>query len=233
MGISHYLVMTAEEIATTDILPEHTAYMACHFSPYGTGLTNIPESLPKNAILILNDRIPFCGHDKALIAKQLAQLMESLSCSRLLLDFERQDTPAALAQYLAKTLSFPVGIAADYAVNADCAVFLPPAAPDIALKDYLKPWTGREIWLELSTELLQITVDSQGSHRKHIFSGTQQSWPFKDKSLQCHYRTEVFQDRVDFFLTRTQEDLTELMEAAVSFGVTTAISLYQEVMTSG
>ena len=77
MGISHYLAMTAEEIATTDILPEHTAYMACHFSPYGTGLTNIPESLPKNAILILNDRIPFCGHDKALIAKQLAQLMES------------------------------------------------------------------------------------------------------------------------------------------------------------
>ena len=59
MGISHYLAMTGVEIAAAEALPENIAYMACHFSPYGTGLTGAPEVLPKHSMLILNDRIPF------------------------------------------------------------------------------------------------------------------------------------------------------------------------------
>ena len=58
MGISHYLAMTDGEIANADEIPKHLAYMACHFSPYTTGITQPPQ-LPPQAMLILNDRIPF------------------------------------------------------------------------------------------------------------------------------------------------------------------------------
>ena len=229
MGISHYLAMTAEEIAGADALPENLAYMACHLSPYGTGLTGFPEILPEKTMLILNDRIPFCGHDEILIGQQLTDWMGALHCSCLLLDFQRESTPKSLANHLVQSLSFPIGITADFSVGTDCPVFLPPVPPDTPLKDYLKPWTGREVWLETSREILRITLDTQGSSKKHLpFEGSG-SWPFSEESLHCHYRTQVFPDRVEFFLTRTQEDQKALLKEAESMGVTTSVSLYQEM----
>ena len=34
---------------------QNTAYMACHFSPYSKGLSNIPPYLPKGSILLLDE----------------------------------------------------------------------------------------------------------------------------------------------------------------------------------
>lgn len=229
MGISHYLAMTAEEIASADTLPESLAYMACHFSPYGTGLTGLPEMLPKGAMLILNDRIPFRAHEKGLIAKQLQQCVATLGCGCLLLDFQRSDTPKALGKYLAQALPCPVGIAEDFAENTDCAVFLPPVPPDVTLTDYLKPWTGRKIWLEAEPEALKITVDSQGSRSSYLSPEEAGQWNFTDDALHCCYRAEVFPDRAEFTLQRTQEALRQLLGEAEALGVSTAVSLYQQM----
>ena len=46
MAIRQYLAMTAAEMTQAGSLPRHSAWMACHFSPYSTGLTNLPDRLP-------------------------------------------------------------------------------------------------------------------------------------------------------------------------------------------
>jgi hypothetical protein len=61
------------EIQNSPHLPERIAWMACHFSAYGKGISNMPTSLPPGAALILNDRMPPFGHDPATVAKELIQ----------------------------------------------------------------------------------------------------------------------------------------------------------------
>ena len=89
MALPLYLAMTAAEIRENPFLPGNTAYMACHFSPYGTGLSNLPRDLPPESLLILNDRTPIRGHDPQQIRDQLAQAMAQFQCLGLLLDFQR------------------------------------------------------------------------------------------------------------------------------------------------
>ena len=117
MGISLYLAMTAAEISACDTLPDMLAYMACHFSPYSTGLSNIPGSLPPESVLILNDRTPICGHDPKLITYQLTQALDELQCKGLLLDFQRPgcEESAVLAKQLINEVPCPVGLSAAYA----------------------------------------------------------------------------------------------------------------------
>ena len=228
MGISHYLAMTAEEIAAAETLPQRLGYMACHFSLYGTGITGLPQTLPKKAMLILNDRIPFRSHEPRQIAKELAQAMEALHCDCLLLDFQRQDTPKDLGKLLAEALSCPMGIAEGFADGTQCAVFLPPVPPDRTPEEYLKPWAGRDIWLEAEPETIRVTVDSQGSRRQCI-PKEDDAFPFTDEALCCRYRTEVFPDRAEFTLRRTDEDLRRLLNQAQEMGVTAAVSLFQQM----
>ena len=47
MAIGRYFAMTAAEIRGCSALPAGIAWMACHFSPYGTGLSNLPPELPE------------------------------------------------------------------------------------------------------------------------------------------------------------------------------------------
>ena len=81
MTLPMHLAMTAAELACCDSLPSHPAWMACHFSPYGTGLSNLPEHLPEGALLILNDRTPVFGHDPQVICAQLHQIYEASALS--------------------------------------------------------------------------------------------------------------------------------------------------------
>ena len=228
MGISHYLAMTAEEIAAAEALPERLAYMACHFSPYGTGLTGAPQDLPANSMLILNDRIPFCGHDYAQIATQLASRVAQLQLHCLLLDFQRPDTPAELVKHLVASSPLPIGVSAAFADHLPCAVFLPPVPPDVSPEEHMKPWTGREIWLDAAVEALQITVDTQGSSKRSIPLTDTAALPFTDTALCCRYRTEILADRAIFTLQRTEEELQQLLARAEALGVSKAVSLYQE-----
>ena len=149
MVLALYLAQTATEMAGNP-QPENFAYLACHFSPGGKGLSNLPFPLPQGAMLILDDSTPMDGHDPDLILQQLSGLIQENQCKYLLLDFQRRDVPGQgeLAKRLCSSLSCPVGVSEIYAEGLSCPVFLPPVPPDRPLSAYLAPWHGREVWLE-------------------------------------------------------------------------------------
>ena len=75
MALPLYLAQTALEMGGNS-LPGRLAYMACHFSPGGQGLSNVPELLPSGAILILDDSTS--AVDTATDARIRQALKESL-----------------------------------------------------------------------------------------------------------------------------------------------------------
>jgi hypothetical protein len=231
MALPLYLALTAGEFQNCSPLPEHTAWMACHYSPYGLGLSNSPRQLPEGAMLILNDRTPAQGHDPALIASQTEECARRFRCSRILLDFQRTDSVEnlAVARAVLSAASCPVGVSDIYAKELDCPVFLPPVPPHTALDNYLAPWRGREIWLEAALAGETATVTEQGS----IFSSLSPPPPadisLTDPTLHCHYQIETGNDYIAFKLWRTREDLDLLLEEGEKHGITAAIGLWQEL----
>lgn len=230
MAFPRYLAMTGWEIRNCNRLPAHTAFMACHFSPYGTGLTNFPEWLPPDSLLILNDRTPIHGHDPQQIAEQLHNGVEALQCGGILLDFQRPDCEetAQLCLHLCQVLSCPVGVSDIYAANLPGPVFLPPAPPDVPLAEYLMPWNGREIWLEAALDAAEITLTQAGCSSVSL-PCPDRTDGFEDPILHCHYRIRTNSDKIAFTLFRTPEDLEDLLLEAESLGITRSIGLWQEL----
>lgn len=230
MALPLYLAMTAAEFYNCPVLPPKTAWMACHFSPYGTGLSNCPQTLPPDSMLIVNDRTPIAGHDPKLIVQQLTQMLEELPITSVLLDFQRPDTPELfqLSQVLTTALSCPVGVAHHYADNCDSPVFLPPVPLNIPLEQYLQPWSGRELWLEVALGDLCITVSQTGT-TFHNQCASSENPTHREELLHCRYQIETGTDTVRFLLHRTQKDIDALLAEATSLGVTKAIGLYQEL----
>lgn len=229
MGISRYLAMTRSELEAFSLTQGHApAYMACHFSPYSTGLSNIPASLPDGAMVILNDRTPIYGHDPQQIARQITDVTERTHCSCVLLDFERPgyEETKRLCEFLIANLSCPVGVSALYAEGTDCPVFLPPVPMDMTLGDYLAPWQGRQVWLDIAPEAVCVSVTEAGSRFSPMAGSSPPENAFFDDALHCHYRSEVLDDRIHFYLWR---DLASLIEEADALGVAKCIGLYQEL----
>ncbi len=226
MPIVTYLAVTAAESRAS--MPENMAWMSCLFSPYGTGISNIPAALPPGAMLILSDLTPICGHDPMRVAEQLTECVSRLDCCGVLLDFQRQgndETPAMVEHLL--EFPFPVAVSQTYAKELDCPVFLPPPLPHQPITEYLAPWQGREIWLEAALERSAVTVTSKGTS----YAPTHQSdtpLPHHEPELCCHYRLDLRSDTAVFTLGRTKEDLDDLLRQAKNFGVTKAVGLYQE-----
>lgn len=231
MAIRPFLAMTAAEIRGTKALPPKTAWMACHFSPYSTGLSNLPKKLPPGSMVILDDITPIHGHDSEAIAAQLLQRLDTLDCSGVLLDFQRPGYEEAglLAEHLSEALPCPVGVSALYAKALNAPVFLPPAPPDVGLADYLSSWKGREIWLELALGGETITLTPTGAETSPLPPAVQFTDGHRDDGLHCHYQIHTEADRACFTLFRTPEDLDALLAEAESLGVTTAVGLYQEL----
>lgn len=230
MAIPMFLAMTGTEMQEIHKNPTNTAWMACHFSPYGTGLSNRPDTLPPQAMLILNDRTPVCGHDPALIAQQLTECVTDLDCRAVLLDFQRKGEPetAAIVDTIVQTCPCPVAVSDGYAENLNCPVFLPPVPPNIPLAEHLAPWKGREIWLEIALDGLEITVTSDGTHTTAL-SLPQPGMPVhREATLHCHYDMTIGEDFIRFQLFRTPEDVDALIKDAERFGVTHTVGLYQE-----
>ena len=225
-----FLAMTAAEIRGRQAFPGRIGWMSCLFSPYGTGLSNFPRTLPPGALLILSDYTPMQGHDPEYITQQLLHCIETFCCSGLLLDFQRpqnEDT-AILSRMLAEALPCPVAVPEMYALDLDCGVFLPPVMPSAALKDYLAPWQGREIWLELSLNGEIITLTETGAEAVPLPRFVPPEGGFAETDLHCHYRIETAQDKAAFTLWRTREDVAALLEEAEGYGVTAGVGLYQE-----
>ena len=232
MAIVPYLAMTASEFHAGSPLPCPAAWMACHFSPYGTGLSNLPPALPKGSLLILNDRTPVFGHSPERISQQLAEAAERLECSGILLDFQRpgEERTQAITAAIA-ALSCPVAVTPPYAEGLDCAVFLPPPPMTTPLQNHLAPWQGRTIWLEAALQQQCVRVDKAGSTALP-WDGDSLPCPHTDDLLHCAYRTEVHSDHIDFFLCRDAVQLRALLEEGQQLGIRRFVGLYQQLGAS-
>ena len=230
MAIDCYLAMTAAEIASCAQLPPGLGYMACQFSPDGTGLSDCPDSLPPGAMLILNDRLPVLGHDPNRVTAQLRELVETCKCGSILLDFERPGSKEAarIAAAVTNSLPCPVGVSALYARELGCPVFLPPVPLDTPLADYLSPWDGREIWLDAALDSMCITLTPEGANLSKSPPLTDSSPVHYDSSLHCRYQIQTG-DEVCFAFHRRPDDLEALLEEADGLGVSCAVGLYQEL----
>ena len=231
MAIAPFLAMTAAEIRNHSVLPPKIAWMACHFSPYGLGLSNLPTELPPGSLLIVDDITPPHGHDSARIAEQLTFCAEAFQCSGILLDFQRQNFPEteALAKHLAEALPCPTAVSESYAHDLDCPVFLPPISPSVALEDHFTPWQGREIWLEIGLWGELLTLTQQGCTVTPLPHPDPNCEGFNDQKLHCHYTIETKENSAGFTLWRNWEDIEKLLEEAETLGVTTAVGLFQEL----
>ncbi len=228
MGIARYLAMTADEFANAPSHPKSVAWMACHFSPYSAGLTNIPKKLPANSLLILNDSTPPSGQSPIVIAKELEYSLKKWNCYGLLLDFQREGCAESLAiiKELLK-LEFPVCVSETYAKDLDCPVFLPPLPLTTPLSEYISPWQNRQIWLDTALSCQGIAVTENGSKEFPVDAAGKH--PLEDKALHCHYSIVSKQDGFYFTLQRTKQDLDDLLAEADELGITLAVGLYQEL----
>lgn len=225
MVLPLYLALTAAEFAVCSSLPQNLAWMACHFSSYGTGLSNLPPKLPEGAMVILNDRIPIHGHNPDTILRQLMDLRPDC----LLLDFQRPGVQETLnlTQILVRELPCPVGVSHIYGKELTCPVFLPPVPPDMPLEEYLAPWLGRKIWLEAALEGITCTITENGSTTSPLLHPPQDG--LAEESLHCHYKIDVNDSNAQIHLYRTAGDLQNLLKNAKNHGVTKAVGLYQEL----
>lgn len=226
MTIPLYLAMTAEEYADCGKRPGHIAWMACHFSPYGTGIINLPPRLPSGSMVILNDRIPIDRHDPQVICKQL----QSFGCSALLLDFQRSGVAETkkLVSYLLSDFTCSVGVSPAYADGHSCPVFLPPIPPHVSPAKRLLPYYGREIWLEVALGTTIVKVTDKGADFQHSAAANTNTQRY-DESLCCSYSLELSGSKATFALQRRKEDISKLLEACKDLGVTKGIGLYQEL----
>ena len=215
MEISRYLAMTKGEMAVFSLPSGYfPGFMACHFSPYGTGLSDIPQALPTGSMLILNDRMPICGHDPEVIAAQLLQLLEKTGYDSLLLDFQRPDIQEtkALCEVLTQALPCPIGVSNLYAQDLKCPVFLSPALLDQGLREHIAPWEGREIWLDIAPEAACITVTKSSSTIVAVPFSDPPENSFEDSALHIRYRAEIFDNKIQFHLWRDLPQLEALLE---------------------
>lgn len=228
MVLQLYLAQTAAEMAGNPI-SERAAYMACHFSPCSSGISNLPGALPKGTLLILDDSAPMDGHDPERIVMQLSEWVSQHRPDGLLLDFQRPDIPGQreLAKRLCGALPCPVGVSELYGEGLPCPVFLPPVPPDRPLSEYLAPWQGREVWLEAALDGVMLTLGESGCTAAPLCDFPENG--LTDEALHCHYTIETEANTAVFRLWRTREDLDRLLAGAESQSVTKAIGLWQEL----
>ena len=233
MEIPLYLAMTAAELQNAAALPPRLAWMACHFSAYGTGLSNIPRTLPPGSMLMLNDRTPICGHDPELVAQTLCNAAKNLDCNCIVLDFQGKDCNQLfdVIQRILQLSSCPVGVSALYAADFDCPVLVPPIPPHLPPDEALVPWKGRELWMELSAEGTEISVTEAGSRYTPLSDFVPSGKTHPEETLHCHYTITVEDKRILFQLGRTEEDHSSLLKSAKTNGVTKSLGLWQEMQS--
>ena len=231
MVLPLYLAMTAAEISGCIPVPAHCAYMACQFSPYTEGLTNLPESLPEGAMLILNDRMPCSGHSADLVVHQLQRIVDRWNCESILLDFQRPPEPKSigLTRKIADSLSVPVAVTEAFAADLPSPVLLSPAPLHIPLSDYLHSWQSREIWLEVGFSQEEIVISKTGAHITPRFPADGLSGGFYDKELCCQYQIKPNPEEASFTLFDTWVTLKDKLNLAHSLGVVRAVGIYQEL----
>lgn len=219
-----FLAVTGRE--SESLRPKRTAYMACHFSASGSGLSNMPRALPGGSILLLDDSMPVQGHNPDTVAQQLNELVKNFSVQAVLLDFQRPPTEDSkrMVTAILQSCSCTAAVTPAYAQKG-FPVFLPPPPVNKPLAEYLKPWN--KVFLELASEGLEITVTKDGSQFSSVYPAS--PLPLEDKRLHCHYSVKVFPGKAIFTLSRSREDLATLAREAEKLGVLGTVGLYQEL----
>lgn len=224
MALPLYLAMTGSEILEN----------WKNSSPFGImtrldRIEEIPSWCPAGGMLILTDEIPMHPENIDLV-RELRRTVERRQFESVLLDFQRPGNPdaQAFARAVMADISCPVCVSECYAGEMDCAVLLPPVPPDVPVGEYLRPWLGREIWLEAALDGMVIAVTTEGAQAKRLLRGVPGEGEHGDESLCCHYRVETGDSAV-FSLRRTEEDLRRLLQKAEKLGVSRAVGLYQEL----
>lgn len=230
MATALYLAMKKEEFVPMMSPSVKSGWLDCCFSPLNSGLEQLPSSLPPNSLLILTDRLPFQTHDSELIVQHLSRTVTDLDCAAVLLDFEQPSVPEllSLATYLSSTLPCPVVVSDLYAKDMDCPVFLPPCPHHIPLAEYIRPWTDREIWLDLARDAETITITTSGSAAKPTPWYDSSPLEHADHKLHCHYCIRIASDCVNFLLRRTNDDMNAILREAERLGIRNCVALYQE-----
>ena len=221
-----FLAMTAEEIQDISPLPSKFAWLGCHFSTATAQLSGLPSALPVGCGLILDDRTPIPDTVSAQIWEEFRRLAPAF----LLLDFQRP--PTAASQKLASAmdaLPFPTPMPPTYARELDCPVFLPPVPAHVPIADYIKPWSHREVWLELALDGVQISITPQGGKIAPITHAKPAEKSHTDSMLHCHYSITPGADSLEFYCYRTREDITNQLNAPLPPNITHTIGLYQEL----
>lgn len=223
------LAMTATELAAAPKCP--CAYMACHFSLEGTTLSGCPDTLPPDSILIIDDSIPPGNHNISEIVEQLQRLVTSLQIKGILVDFQKPDIEAShtFIQALLEANPCPVAVSAEYARDVSCCVFLPPPPLHRPLKEYLKPWDNREIWLDAALSCGKFLITPKGSEFLDGAIPSSRESYFEDNTLHCCYQIQHSREQAEVFLWRTPEQLKTLLDEAARLGVSQAVGLYQEL----
>ena len=231
MEIPLFLAMTAAEFLGAEVLPDYPAWMACHFSSYGTGISNLPKTLPPGAMLMLNDRTPICGHDPETVAESLCDAAQRLECRCILLDFQREgyEELRSVIGAVLKLAHCPVGVSSLYAAEFDCPVLVPPIPPHLLPEDAVAPWKGRELWLELSSEGTAIRITESGSQYTPLSDYRPAATAHREPELHCHYEITTTEDLILFRLSRTKEDQEALLNTVQKAGVTCALGLWQDI----
>ncbi len=227
MPIPTYLAMTAAEISQNAHLPDKIGWMACHFSPYSTGLSNCPHHLPPGSLLILNDRTPVRGHDPRTVSDTLCQLARQFACDGILLDLQRPgvEETARIAAAICDAAPCPVAVTEEYCQGTTCAVFLSPPL-HIPLEESLAPWQDRNIWLEAAVEDICFTVTKNGCTVGPL-PCVPTNFPHKSAESFCRYHIAAEADAIRFSLRRTKEDVAAMIAAADN--IHCCVGLYQQL----
>ncbi len=224
-----YLAATIREME--EFLPKRAAFLSCHFSSSGQGLSNIPQRLPENSLLLLDDSMPVCGHDPAVVVKQLRDLVAQFSVQAVLLDFqgEKDAQLESMARKILQAVPCPVAITERYAKDLGCPVFLSAPPADIAAEKHLSKWLKQGVYLEIAPSKMRIEVTETGCSKMPIPFEDADRLPLRHETLCCHYDVEVFPHKAVFTLGRTKEDLAALAEKAAELGILGVVGLYQEL----
>jgi hypothetical protein len=227
MAIPFYLAQTGAEFHCCQPRPDKIGWMACHFSSYGTGVSNLPPQLPEGSLLILNDRTPVRGHDPQRIFEQLSETIRRHRCSGLLMDFQRagEAGAASIAAALA-ALPCPVAVSDCYAEGLSGAVFLSPPELWTPVDAWLAPWAGREIWAEAVCQQAVVRITEDGSSYGEVPFGDE-DWKLQEERF-LSWEVTKGDGVLSVGLRRGPEELKKWMEQAEKLGVKRFFGLYQQ-----
>lgn len=230
MGIRGYLAMTAAEFSHMEQVTS-PAWLSCHFSPWGAGLTNFPQTLPTGSMLILDDSTPPSTHDTLQITRQLTEQCTRLQPDCVLLDFQRPHDPKTqeIAQALVAALPCPVGVSQQYAKTLTCPVLLECPAPDIPLETAAATFAGRELWLEIAPERRRLVLTEEGCQITREALDDLKTPCYFDSETSSDYHWHLESKQAIFHIQRDLACLKKLLLQADTLGFTRAVGLYQQL----